>query len=180
MRPEEGTSIDMSSLKKLLAPKDVVAISFERKDNFHGIGYSGLDPYSAMYGNASKSNQQPQTSFKPTGREKKGIRGQVSLMIWFLILVEIYIYINNFYIVFSKISSIFFNLCYCYCSSKTFRPTNIKILVIVEAALLTTFNGRILLQKEILKFIPTKSQNNDNIIVYCFFHGRKIYREYFV
>ena len=60
--------MDMSAFQKLLAPKDVVAISFKRKDNFHGIGYSGIDPLTAMFGGTSSQNKQ---SFKPTGKEKK-------------------------------------------------------------------------------------------------------------
>ena len=75
MRPPAASAsgeMDMNSFQKLLAPKDVVQVSFERKDNFHGIGYSGLDPTSAIFGGLNES-----TSFKPTGREKKGIKGQV-------------------------------------------------------------------------------------------------------
>ena len=75
MRPPAASTsgeMDMNSFQKLLAPKDVVQVSFERKDNFHGIGYSGLDPTSAIFGGLNET-----TSFKPTGREKKGIKGQV-------------------------------------------------------------------------------------------------------
>ena len=78
MRPPEASSsvpaMDMYSFQKLLAPKDVIQISFERKDNFHGIGYSGLDPTTAIFGGLNE-----RTSFKPTGKEKKGIKGQVKL-----------------------------------------------------------------------------------------------------
>ncbi|XP_066920075.1 G patch domain-containing protein 1-like [Clytia hemisphaerica] len=70
MRPQATDSTDMSAFKKLLAPKDVVQISFTRKDNFHGIGYSGLDPTTAMFGSGLESR-----SFKPTGKEKRGIKG---------------------------------------------------------------------------------------------------------
>lgn len=78
MRPEGNEALDMSSLRTMLAPKDVVAISFERKDNLHGIGYSGIDPYTAMHGNIDKSNTQK--AFRPTGNEKRGIRGQVCVL----------------------------------------------------------------------------------------------------
>lgn len=74
MRPEPSGKIDEISFQKLLAPKDVVQISFKRKDNFHGIGYSGLDPTMAILGGLGTQSN----SFKPTGREKKGIKGQVS------------------------------------------------------------------------------------------------------
>ena len=73
MRPQDSDKIDMISFQKLLAPKDVIQISFSRKDNFHGIGYSGLDPTTAMF-NADRNERQ---AFKPTGKERRGIRGQV-------------------------------------------------------------------------------------------------------
>ena len=86
MRPPEtssGPAIDMNSFQKLLAPKDVVQISFERKDNFHGIGYSGLDPTTAIFGGPNE-----RTSFKPTGREKRGIKGQVPQFFFSFFLVK--------------------------------------------------------------------------------------------
>ena len=74
MRPEATDSMDMTSFQQLLAPKDVVQVSFIRKDNFHGIGYSGLDPTTAMFGSLANESR----SFRPTGKEKRGIRGQVN------------------------------------------------------------------------------------------------------
>jgi len=75
MRPEATDTLDTASFQRLLALKDVVQVSFVRKDNFHGIGYSGLDPKTAMFGTSSNESR----SFRPTGKEKKGIRGQVCI-----------------------------------------------------------------------------------------------------
>ena len=75
MRPQDSDTMDMNSFQKLLAPKDTIQISFTRKDNFHGIGYSGLDPTTAIFGGLGTNERQ---SFKPTGKERRGIRGQVN------------------------------------------------------------------------------------------------------
>ena len=58
----------------MLAPKDIQPYLFSHKDNTHGLGYSGIDPTTAMFGGKMKV-----TTFKPTGKEKKGIKGQVGL-----------------------------------------------------------------------------------------------------
>ena len=57
----------------MLAPKDVQPISFEAKNNTHGIGYSGINPSNALFLGADSLAK----AFKPTGSEKRGIRGQV-------------------------------------------------------------------------------------------------------
>ena len=56
------------------APKDVSPISFEAKDNVHGVGYRGLDPRLAL-GNFSSL----QPTAVTTSAGKRGIRGQVSV-----------------------------------------------------------------------------------------------------
>ena len=66
----------MSTLMSMLAPKDIQPYLFSHKDNTHGLGYSGIDPTTAMFGGKMKV-----TTFKPTGKEKKGIKGQVCLML---------------------------------------------------------------------------------------------------
>jgi hypothetical protein len=48
-------------------------ISFVAKDNVHGLGYSGLDPRSALPGSHINLFEPP--AITKTGR--KGIRGQV-------------------------------------------------------------------------------------------------------
>ena len=53
------------------APKDVCPVSFEPKNNFHGIGYRGLDPRSAL-GHTGLAESAGVTA---TGR--RGIHGQV-------------------------------------------------------------------------------------------------------
>ena len=60
-------------MQLLLAPKDVQPIDFTPKDNQHGIGYSGIDSTSQMFLGAGSLAE----TFKPTGSEKRGIRGQV-------------------------------------------------------------------------------------------------------
>jgi len=54
------------------APKDVCPISFEPKNNLHGIGYRGLDPRSAL-GHTGLA-----ASAGVTASGRRGIRGQVS------------------------------------------------------------------------------------------------------
>lgn len=61
----------------MLAPKDIQPYLFSHKDNTHGLGYSGIDPTTAMFGGEMKV-----TTFKPTGKEKKGIKGQVCVMLY--------------------------------------------------------------------------------------------------
>ncbi len=70
-----------------LAPKDVQPISFDAKNNTHGIGYSGIDPNKAMFLGAGSLAE----SFKPSGTEKRGIRGQVSAFISFYYIYMQYI-----------------------------------------------------------------------------------------
>lgn len=60
-------------MQLLLAPKDVQPIDFTPKDNQHGIGYSGIDPASGMFLGAGSLAE----TFKPSGSEKRGIKGQV-------------------------------------------------------------------------------------------------------
>ena len=55
------------------APKDVCLVSFEPKNNNHGIGYRGLDPKSAL-GHTGLAESAGVTT---SGR--RGIRGQVRL-----------------------------------------------------------------------------------------------------
>lgn len=71
-RPQEADSMDMKTFTGLLAPKDVQPYQFSRKDNIHGIGYSGIDPAMAMFGGINREEK----PFRPTGVEKKGIKGQ--------------------------------------------------------------------------------------------------------
>lgn len=68
--------MDMKTFTGLLAPKDVQPYQFSRKDNIHGIGYSGIDPAMAMFGGINREEK----PFRPTGVEKKGIKGQVRLI----------------------------------------------------------------------------------------------------
>eukprot|EP00794_Sanderia_malayensis_P010926 gene10926-12087_t len=70
--PTEEINLDVDNLKLFLAPKDVQPISFDAKNNTHGIGYSGIDPGKAMFLGAGSLAE----SFKPTGAEKRGIKGQ--------------------------------------------------------------------------------------------------------
>jgi hypothetical protein len=56
------------------APKDVCPVSFEGKENLHGLGYHGLDPRRAL-GHFSLM-EPPAVS---GGARKRGIRGQVGL-----------------------------------------------------------------------------------------------------
>jgi hypothetical protein len=56
------------------APKDVCPVSFEAKENLHGLGYRGLDPRRAL-GHFSLI-EPPAIS---GAARKGGIRGQVSL-----------------------------------------------------------------------------------------------------
>jgi len=55
------------------APKDICPVSFEAKNNYHGIGYRGLDPKSAL-GHTDLAESAGVTT---SGR--RGIRGQVRL-----------------------------------------------------------------------------------------------------
>ena len=66
--------MDLKTTSKHLAPKDIQSFQFQLKDNVHGIGYSGINPATAMFG-APQTNDQ--VIFRPTGKEKRGIRGQV-------------------------------------------------------------------------------------------------------
>ena len=80
---QDENDIDISSLQHFLSPKDVQPIDFTPKDNRHGIGYSGIDPKSAMFLGAGNLSG----VFKPTGSEKRGIRGQVKypyILLFFL------------------------------------------------------------------------------------------------
>lgn len=53
------------------APKDVCPVSFEPKNNYHGIGYRGLDPHAAL-GHTGLAQ-----STGVTGSGRRGIHGQV-------------------------------------------------------------------------------------------------------
>lgn len=59
----------------MLAPKDVQAVLFDNKDNMHGLGYSGINPTTALFGGSNKTGEA--RTFRPSGKEKKGIGGQV-------------------------------------------------------------------------------------------------------
>jgi len=59
------------------APKDICPVNFEAKNNYHGIGYRGLDPGSAL----GHTGLAESTSVTASGR--RGIRGQVSHLINF-------------------------------------------------------------------------------------------------
>ncbi|XP_063439673.1 G patch domain-containing protein 1-like isoform X2 [Mytilus trossulus] len=65
---EEGESDEEADF----GPKDTTPISFVAKDNVHGLGYSGLDPRSALPGSHVNLFEPP--AITKTGR--KGIRGQ--------------------------------------------------------------------------------------------------------
>ena len=69
----KSESMDMATFTGLLAPKDLQPFLFTQKDNVHGIGYSGINPETAMFGGTVTREQ----TFRPTGKEKKGIKGQV-------------------------------------------------------------------------------------------------------
>lgn len=62
-----------NTFKMMLAPKDVQPVSFTKKDNFHGIGYSGIITSETRLRTTAENSDH---SFRPTGKEKKGIRGQ--------------------------------------------------------------------------------------------------------
>ena len=53
------------------APKDVCPVSFEPKNNLHGIGYRGLDPTLAL----GHTGLAESAGVRTAG--KRGIRGQV-------------------------------------------------------------------------------------------------------
>ena len=72
------TDVSISNMKLLLAPEDIQPIDFTPKDNQHGIGYSGIDPSSRIFLGASSLAE----TFKPTGSEKRGIKGQVGKIIF--------------------------------------------------------------------------------------------------
>jgi G patch domain-containing protein 1 len=61
---------DIYAVGLLFAPKDVESIDFSSKDNLHGIGYSGINPKTALL------NQRDWLSMDP-GTSKIGIKGQV-------------------------------------------------------------------------------------------------------
>lgn len=65
---EEGDSDEEAEF----GPKDVTPVSFVAKDNVHGLGYSGLNPRSALPGSHVNLFEPPAVT--KTGR--KGIRGQ--------------------------------------------------------------------------------------------------------
>ena len=65
--------MDIQPFAMMLAPKDIQPITFIHKDNLHGIGYSGLVPTQAILRNSAISSDR---LFRPSGKEKKGIRGQ--------------------------------------------------------------------------------------------------------
>ncbi|XP_002164808.4 G patch domain-containing protein 1 isoform X1 [Hydra vulgaris] len=58
---------------KYIAPKDIQPYQFFSKDNVHGLGYSGINPATAMCGFLQDLDK---PTFRPTGKEKRGIRGQ--------------------------------------------------------------------------------------------------------
>ena len=78
---DSDDEIDLENVT--FAPKDVTPISLTSKDNVHGLRYRGIDPRSALPGSHVSLFDQP--AFKP-GKGKRGIRGQVSLILPFLFL----------------------------------------------------------------------------------------------
>jgi len=67
----QADSADELSEDVTFAPKDVCPVSFEAKNNYHGIGYRGLDPGSAL----GHTGLAESTGVTASGR--RGIRGQV-------------------------------------------------------------------------------------------------------
>lgn len=67
------------------SPKDENPISFVAKDNVHGLGYSGLNPKSALPGSHINLFEPPKVT--KTGR--KGIRGQVCTSSAFVVFIVI-------------------------------------------------------------------------------------------
>ena len=65
---------DSAVLKDVtFAPRDITTVHLLSKDNTHGLGYSGLNPKSALPSTHISLFEQP--AITKTGR--KGIRGQV-------------------------------------------------------------------------------------------------------
>ena len=69
-------SDDEYSTGLTFAPKDVTPITFEPKNNYHGIGYHGIDAASALSG-GGHINLFEAPSVSKSGR--KGIRGHVRI-----------------------------------------------------------------------------------------------------
>jgi len=74
----QADSADEFSEDVTFAPKDVCPVSFEAKNNYHGIGYRGLDPGSAL----GHTGLAESTGVTASGR--RGIRGQVCVPLWHL------------------------------------------------------------------------------------------------
>jgi len=72
--PQKECNIDRDNFIHMLAPKDVQAVLFDNKDNMHGLGYSGINPMTALFGGSNKTEET--RTFRPSGVEKKGIGGQ--------------------------------------------------------------------------------------------------------
>ena len=68
----DASDIDLQNVT--FAPKDVTPISLTAKDNVHGLGYSGLDPRSALP--ATHVNLFERAAVR-SSKSGKGIRGQV-------------------------------------------------------------------------------------------------------
>ena len=73
---DKNEELDIYSLGVFLAPKDVQPITFTPKDNYHGIGYSGINLSTTLFAGASSLEE----AFRPTGNDRRGIRGQVGAL----------------------------------------------------------------------------------------------------
>jgi len=70
MEDDDDNDIYASGL--LFAPKDVDSVEYKSKDNLHGIGYSGINPKTALL------SQRDWLGLDPAGQSAVGIRGQVN------------------------------------------------------------------------------------------------------
>lgn len=71
---------DIFAVGLLFAPKDVEVFTFTPKDDKHGLGYKGLDPSTALFGQDNWLGVDPVST--KVGR--KGISGEVYFMSSFL------------------------------------------------------------------------------------------------
>lgn len=66
------------------APSDVDFVRFEPKSDLHGLGYKGLDVERHL---KSTKNLEKESSLKTSAQQKRGIRGQVRILMVFIIFV---------------------------------------------------------------------------------------------
>ena len=77
---EDDTDLDRFASDFLFAPKDNQDFSFRAKDDYHGIGYQGLDPSQAVLGGGHVNLfGEDRQGFSRSG--KQGIRGQVCILV---------------------------------------------------------------------------------------------------